>query len=160
MPAFTGPVEAFNALQTFLIERTAALPDNLRDEMLEAITERSPVVAVIRGVEAVYARQRRKEDVPAEMLLWAADASAMTEDHGFHGMDKDGRGSKIAKVLRGQTIAEKNKPALDEVAVRKMDPPPEPPPIDHAAIEAAAAAAAPLAEPPPSGDATPPGDVE
>lgn len=126
MLTFSGPVEAINALQDFVIDRVAPIPDQIIERIRELLKERSPVVGVTKAIELIYARQVRKEDVPIELRDWAAAAAAMTEDFGFHSMDEGGRGSKMAKVLRGQTVAAKNRPEPDEQAILVADPPPEP----------------------------------
>ncbi len=122
MLTFAGPVEAFTALQDFMIDRTAALPEPLRDEIRKLLRERSTVVSTVRAIEAVYARQSRCEDVPAEMLDWAAGAATMADARGFRGMTSEGRGAKIAIYLRGEPITVSDRPLVRAELAQRMDP--------------------------------------
>jgi len=110
MVEFRGPVEAKNALQDFLIERTAALPDMLRERLRELLKDPSPVKMTVHAAEAVYARQHFHGDVPPEMLEWAAATASASAAHGFHSMAFDSRGALMAKVMRGQKLSKAETP--------------------------------------------------
>lgn len=126
MPTFHGPTVAVAALRNFIIERTAALPDLLRESLREVLDVRSPVDATVQAVDLVYARDREFDDVPEEMREWAAAAATMAEDHGFHEFDVESRGGRISKSLRRQRIAKKDMPEPNEKAAERVRPAPEP----------------------------------
>jgi hypothetical protein len=62
----------------------------------------SPVDLIVKFAETVYANEESFTDVEA-LEIAAADA-ALCEEFGYHGMNIDARGSKIASVLRGNTV--------------------------------------------------------
>lgn len=134
MTAFTGPVEAILALQAFLLDRVEVIPNRINDELRAAIAERSTVVGTHRAVELIYARQIRKDDMPEALREWAAAASVMMEDNGFHAFDQDSKGSRVARVLRKQTLAKAKWPAEDPVIAERASPTP---PEDTGAPESA-----------------------
>lgn len=107
MPEFYGAVDAFNALQDFIIERRAALPDDVREKIILNLKERSALVAVANTVELAYARE---EELPDEFREWVADAAIMMQDHGYHSMHVDDRGAKISRVMRGKKVAKAERP--------------------------------------------------
>lgn len=131
---FRSPVDAVNGLMDFIIDRTAPLPNRLRDRLRETLKERSPVKGMIRAIELVYSRDQRREDVPDEMLEWAAAAAVLAEEQGFHSMAEETRGSLIAMTLRRQAIADEEKPAVDEIIAEAAAPVP-PAPLVEPAVE-------------------------
>jgi hypothetical protein len=108
---FTGPVEAFTALQDMLIDGEVKFPDEIRDQLRTCLRERSPVVGVVDALEITYARE---EEAPAELKEWAAGSAAMAAQFGFHGLDKEERGARMARHLRGQRLAKKDIPEKSE----------------------------------------------
>lgn len=120
MADFQGPFEARDALLNFIIDRTAPVPSDVRDKLRELLLQPSPVAAVAEAVELIYAR---REEVPPELATIAADAAVFCASFGFHGLNEEARGSKIALVLKrdaddlpeGATpIAEEDEPVAAE----------------------------------------------
>jgi hypothetical protein len=97
VPNFTGPYEARDALLNFIIDRTAPVPSDIRDRLRELLLQPSPAAGTAEAVELIYAR---RDEVPAELAVVAADAAAFCASVGFHGLGDGGRGTRIALVLR------------------------------------------------------------
>lgn len=95
-----GPVQGQTALLRFLINRTAAMPDDVRDKLIQlAMPDTAPsgVVASIEAVELIYAR---KDDLPPALLGLAADLADMSTRLDFHDYRSTGRGPGISAALR------------------------------------------------------------
>lgn len=95
--SFTGVTEAARAIQEFLFDRDAALPIEVRDQLKELVgPATSPVDAVVRGSEILYAR---RDELGAEAQALAAGLALVGQQFNFHGMAKDDRGTKMALGL-------------------------------------------------------------
>ena len=102
MTAFTGIAEAALAIQDFMLDRPAALPDHARDQIRGLLGQtKSPVDAVVKAAEIIYAN---RQDMPPEALELGAALANVAELHGFHGMDENHRGSRMALVMRGGDV--------------------------------------------------------
>lgn len=97
MITFDGPVEGRNALGDFLNDRPAPVPDEIRDKLREFAKAPSPVETCVNASELIYAR---RAELPAELVDIGAAMAVMAAAHGFSGMDRDGRGARMALALR------------------------------------------------------------
>lgn len=108
MQTFTGIADAARAVQDFLFDRDAALPDDVREQLRNMVgPTTSPVDTVVNGAELLYAR---RDELAAPALELAAGLALIAEQYNFHGMAIDNRGSKLALGLMRQ--AKVKKPAI------------------------------------------------
>ena len=93
--SFTSVSEAARAVQDFLYDRDAAIPDELREKLRNLVgPTTSPVDTVVKGAELIYARRDQKLD--AQLLELGAGLALVAQQYNFHGMAESDRGSKIA----------------------------------------------------------------
>lgn len=102
MRTFNGIAEAADAA------RTAALSEEAPPEVLDHVykdtgTGSSPVDLIVHFAEAVYAHADLCDAATKEI---AGGCALLAEQFGFHGMNEGGRGSALALVLDGQTVAD------------------------------------------------------
>jgi hypothetical protein len=108
MVSFTGIAEGALAVQDFMLDRPSALPSVARAQIRQLIGQtRSPVDAVCRTAEIIYANRDAVDDEVREL---GAALATLAEAGGFQGMDLDNRGGRIAAVLRGGEVAELPEP--------------------------------------------------
>lgn len=85
-------------LYHILMDRSFAIPDDLRGELVRAFAPTNHAhVALIQAVEAVYCCV---DDAPVELLQWAADAADAGAALNLGGLATDGRGVGISNALR------------------------------------------------------------
>lgn len=121
MQTFTSVSDAARAVQEFLFDREAALPDELREKLKLLVgPATSPVDTVVQGAELMYAR---KKDLAPEALALAAGLALIAEQYNFHGMAQDNRGSRVALAMLRDAKA--RKPSLVEYPDAADDPEPK-----------------------------------
>ena len=97
MKSFDGVSDAARAIQEFLFDRDSALPNDVRDKLKDLVgPTTSPVDAVVKGAEILYAR---RDELAAPALELAAGLAVVAEQYNFHGMAIENRGSKLAMTL-------------------------------------------------------------
>jgi hypothetical protein len=95
--SFTGVSDAALAIQDFLMDRTAELPEDVRTKLRALVgPTTSPVDAVVRGAELMYAR---RSELPPEAQELAAGLALIAQQYNFHGLAVEDRGSKIALAM-------------------------------------------------------------
>lgn len=93
--SFTSISDAARALQDFLYDRDAAIPDELREKLRSLVgPTTSPVDTVVKGAELIYARRDQK--LAPELMELGAGLALVAQQYNFHGMAEEDRGSKIA----------------------------------------------------------------
>jgi hypothetical protein len=107
---FEGIASAADAVRRHLILNEGTGPDHLH-ERLDALTRigSSPVDTVVNFIEMVYANPN---EFPTEARELAADASVITQQENFYGHGENERGSRIARVLRGEEVSEVDLPPV------------------------------------------------
>lgn len=94
MRTFTSISEAACSIQEFLYDRAESLPADIRDRLKELTRPTSsPVDAVVKGAEMLYAR---KDEIDKDAKELGAALALMAEQYNFHGLAEDQRGSRIA----------------------------------------------------------------
>jgi len=92
---FTSISDAARAVQEFLYDRDAAIPDELREKLKALVgPTTSPVDTVVKGAEFIYAR--RDQNLAPELMELGAGLALVAQQYNFHGMAEEDRGSKIA----------------------------------------------------------------
>ena len=98
-----GPVQGQTAILRFLLNRPAATPSDVRDQLEQfAVPEMtpSPVVGCIETVELIYAR---RADLPLELISLGADLAEMIArvpfQMGIGPTGEPGRAQSIFQVL-------------------------------------------------------------
>lgn len=95
---FPDNIPAANALtQTFAVEHGAELPDALREKLIEALAQPSPVDSIVKTGELLYAH-RGELAAPAHTLT--AQLISFAAMNGWHGLGQDNRGSRIVQAMR------------------------------------------------------------
>jgi hypothetical protein len=90
--------EASHSIADWFWVNRPGLPDDVRAALEPFMAlNRSPVDAVGRTVEAIYAARDR---LPKEALKLGGELALFASAHGFYELDRDGRGEKISLVLR------------------------------------------------------------
>jgi hypothetical protein len=119
--SFTSVSEAARAVQDFLFDRDAALPDDLREKLRNLVgPTTSPVDTVVQGAEMMYAR---RDELAPEAQQLAAALALVAQQYNFHGMAEDNRGSKIAlAMMRDSGVP---KPTAVTYPTKKNDPEPK-----------------------------------
>ena len=107
MKTYDGIHDAATDVRRWLIQNEAKLPEHLKDRLTAVANEPSPVTVVTTFAEAVYANEK---DFNAEAKDIAAGVAVVCETFGFHGMNEDARGSRIAQALRGTKLAKGKAP--------------------------------------------------
>lgn len=130
---FEGIGEAAKAVTEFYILNKEAIPAHIVERLDGNIgMSRSPVDAVVRFTEAVYAN-RDSDRLPEGMAELAAACAMLSEEMGYHDFAEDGRGSLIARSLRGRSVS-KAPEAKSEFA--EPEPVPAPPALDEGELPA------------------------
>lgn len=109
MATFTGITEAAKAVQDFMLDRSAALPDELRERIRGRLLG-SKVDLVCQTAEDIYAN---REGLSAEVLDLGAGLAVYAESESFHRLAEDGRGSAMARVLRGKSVQSPPEPKAE-----------------------------------------------
>jgi shikimate 5-dehydrogenase len=108
MRNFPGIAAAADAARACLIGGSTGLPDGTAEKLAPAAaTGGSPVDLTVGFAEAVYANSEAASEEAREI---AAGCAVLAETFGFHGLNQDGRGSRMALVLDGQDIEEAPEP--------------------------------------------------
>jgi len=95
--SFIGVSDAARAIQDFLFDRDAALPDAVREKLRDLVgPTASPVDAVVKGAEILYGRIN---DIEGQALKLGAGLALIAEQYNFHGMALEHRGSRIAQAF-------------------------------------------------------------
>jgi hypothetical protein len=123
MATFTGIMDAAKAVQDFMLDRSAALPDPLRERIRGRLLG-SKVDLVCQTAEDIYAN---REGLPEEVLELGAGLAVYGESEAFHGLDADSRGGRMAAVMRGQEIAEVPEPQQQYLPAAEAPESPEAP---------------------------------
>ena len=113
------PIDSVKAILDFLIDRTAAIPDDVRGRLRELVQPGlSPVVAIVEASELIYAR---RDELPPELLDIGAQMATVAATHNFHGMANENRGYAMAAAIRRMpAVADKPPPAkLEEPEPRR-----------------------------------------
>ena len=84
-------------LQAFLIKKGAGLPEFYRTIIIEAVASPSPVDRIVKSAEALYAV---KDKLDEEGLRVCAQLAQFAALNGWHGMDQDNRGGRIAQAVQ------------------------------------------------------------
>ncbi len=130
MIEFQGIHDSASAARRWIIKNEDNLPEHLKERLM-ALTDVgvSPVDLMVNFVEAVYANQ---DDFPSEAKDVAAASALVGEQHNFHSLAQENRGSNAAKILRNQAVAKKNVPEPKDDFVKPEDPVDEPDlPVTH-----------------------------
>jgi hypothetical protein len=85
------------SLQAFLIEKGSALPEFCRTKIVEAVGSPSPVERIVKSCEALYAV---KDVLDADGQMICAQLAQFAALNGWHGMDQDNRGGRIAQAMQ------------------------------------------------------------
>lgn len=109
MQVFEGPVDGRLALDEFLDNRVAAVPGDVRTQLRDLVRRISPVETCVNAAELIYAR---RDDLPPELLDIGAALAVMASSHGFSA-GLDGRGARMALVLRGEDVADIPEPKAE-----------------------------------------------
>src|SRR5690349_17272184 len=116
--SFTSVHEASRAMQEFLFDRDAALPDDVREQLKALVgPAASPVNAVVEGAEILYAR---RDELSAPAWELGAGLALIAEQFAFMDMAVSGRGSKMA--LAFMRDANVKKPVGVEYPAKADDP--------------------------------------
>lgn len=108
MDNFLSVSEAARAIQEFLYDREAGLPDDVREQLKElAGPTNSPVTTVTKGAELIYAR---RSELSEPVLLLGAGLALICEQFNFSSMATDHRGSLMALAMMRD--AKVSKPAI------------------------------------------------
>jgi hypothetical protein len=119
--SFTSVSEAARAVQDFLYDRDAHIPDDLREKLRNLVgPTTSPVDTVVHGAEMIYAR---KDELSPELLELAAGLALVGQQYNFHGMANEDRGSKMA--LAFMRDAKVRKPVGIDYPKKETDPEPK-----------------------------------
>lgn len=95
--SFNGVSDAARAIQDFLYDRDAAIPDELRTKLRNLVgPTTSPVDAVVQGAELIYAR---KADLDPDLLCLGAGLALIAQQYNFHSLAENDRGSKMALAM-------------------------------------------------------------
>jgi hypothetical protein len=117
-----GPVEAINALQTWLSNNTANLTPVEAEEALNAAVQvgQSPVDALIKATQTIY---DNKDTLPTDLVALGASMLNPIDLYNFHGKGASGDGS--AALQRGAMIRVAKLPLLTGMSYQdvKLDPP-------------------------------------
>lgn len=117
MSGFESMVQASMALSEWFWGSRSKLPEDVRDALEPYMAQgRSPVDAIARTVEVVYAARDR---LPKAALELASELALLGSRFGFYQLGEDGRGEKISLTLR-KAMGERAK------AGQKWPAPPEP----------------------------------
>ena len=100
--SFTGIMKAAQAVQDFMLDRPAALPDELRERIRGRLLG-SKVDLICQTAEDLYAN---REGLPGEALDLGAGLATYAASEGFHGLAVADRGPRMAAVMRGQEVAQ------------------------------------------------------
>lgn len=166
MTEITNPVEGLKAIQSFLMNRVAPLPDDVRSKLLDLIDptqQTSPVQAAYDAAELIFGKReydvgegdaKETKTLPAELLEIGAQLATMLAGHKLFAMHVDNRGYAIAAAIRTMpdVASEPPVPATLEAPepLPEYLPPAEAPPVPDAeapAMPDAAALPAPAAKP-------------
>ncbi len=85
------------ALQAFLINKGAILPEHARTKIIEAVGSPSPVDRIVKSAEALYAVKDVLDEEGQTICAQLAQFAAL---NGWHGMDQDNRGGLIAQSVQ------------------------------------------------------------
>lgn len=100
---------AGDALNEWFWSERASLPEGVEDLIRPLLgMTRSPVDAAVTCSEVIYAW--RSQMSPASLAL-GADLARLCAENGYHQMDQDSRGDRLARLMSGQTIPEADVPA-------------------------------------------------
>ncbi|MBX9816069.1 MAG: hypothetical protein K2X76_15330 [Sphingomonas sp.] len=111
MKTFDGIADAADAARRLIIIGNTGLPDMIAEKLVPLTgTGASPVPLICGFAEAVYANSA---NVAAEAKDVAGGCAIFAEGMGFHGMNEGGRGSKIARSLAGQSVANAPEPKTE-----------------------------------------------
>ena len=122
MKNFEGIADSSTEVRSWLIRNEDKVPEHLADRMKSlTATGTSPVDLIVQFTEAVYANPK---DFPKEARDLASGASVVAEAHNFHGFATDQRGSRIAKILDGGTVAKDKMPEPKSDMAAPADEPP------------------------------------
>lgn len=123
MRTFIGIMEAAQAVQDFMLDRPAALPEPVRARVRARLLG-SKVDLICQTAEDIYAN---REGMAAEALDLAAGLAVYGSSESLHGLAVDDRGSRMARVMRGQEVAEAPEPAAQYLPPQ-AEPAPQPEP--------------------------------
>ena len=115
MKTFEGIADAADAARAMVIGGGTGLPAQIAEKLAPlGRTGASPVDLMVGFAEAVYAH---RADATAEAKEAAGGVALFAESVGFHGLNVDARGSKIARVLDGQNVANAPEPKAEWLEV-------------------------------------------
>lgn len=128
MIIYNGIAQAADAVRAYLIANPAALPEPAQAKLASHTgTGASPVDLVVTFAEAVYANREDLTAAHEDAFEIAAGAAVLAETFGFHGLNKDSRGSRMAILLDGGEVAEPPEARADLLPSPPAAEPPEPP---------------------------------
>lgn len=113
MPAqnFESPAQAADAIRRFYYQNEATMDEHVKAKLAPWVgTGSSPVDLMVNAAEVALAEPTL---IPADVKPIFAGAAMFADNNGFHGMNKDSRGAKIAALLDGQTVTEPPTPKED-----------------------------------------------
>lgn len=120
MRSFDGVADAARAIQDFLFDRDATLPDDVRNSLRELVgPTTSPVDAVVHGAKLLYARNAELSNEAREL---GAGLALMAAQYNFHSMAENDKGSRMALAL----MRDAGVKAPTGVRYPKQDSDPEP----------------------------------
>lgn len=119
MLIFDNPAAAANALSDYVVVHYSSIPERLQPLALAASRERSPVVAIVRGMELLYAVTREEG--------WAGEAEITYNTLGAlaNQVSENDFWAKGARALELQRLVKHELGELPEGATV-----PEPPAVD------------------------------
>ncbi len=97
MKFYASIVDASSAIQDFLLDRPAALPDDVRDRLRELTRQGSGAIPAVRAAaEMVFARI---DTMPPEALVLAAEMVQQLDYYDLAGIRDDDRGQRMIAYL-------------------------------------------------------------
>jgi hypothetical protein len=108
MRHYEGIADAADEARTAVLSENGLPPFVLDKLWSDTQTGSSPVNLVVHFAEAVYAAP--SDEVSDECKQIATGCALLAEQYGFHGMNENSRGSKIAAVLDGHEVTDPPKP--------------------------------------------------
>lgn len=124
------PLDGIAALQDFLIDRTAPLSADIRNQLRELCSptySQGPVAGSAMAAELIYAK---RDEVPPELLEIGAQLATMLAGFNMHGMGQDSRGYAIAATIRKMPAVASKVPSAASLAPPELHadfaPAPEP----------------------------------
>ena len=111
MKTFDGIADAADAARALVISGGTGLAATIAEKLAPlGRTGTSPVDLIVGFAEAIYANAGA---ATAEAKDVAAGCAIVAETYGFHQMNVEARGSKIARTLDGKAVSNPPEPKAD-----------------------------------------------